>query len=869
MSSVEPGKHYTLLLEVTNHSKRAVNLNFEYKIPSGFNSLLSKKEKSIAPLSKKNIIFTFSISKYCNAGNFNIVINAKENGLLAVTKMINLEVEKVYNLEVEPIKYPNYLRFEKEFSCEYLITNNGNSEEKIKFLSNRAINVSPNSAFLKPDSTVVVTVTQSVPFSPFNKTIALNLLKAEIAVNGKLFSNRIPITVYPNSTKKPDLYHRFPIAISTIFNSLKGIDTVSAFKFRLEGAGFLDTKKEHYLDFFVSGPNQKELIRFGEYDEYKLNYRNNRIELFAGDISYTLSNLTEASRSGFGGILNYKFSKSEATIFYLDPRFTSEISSSYGGDFKWYLSPKTALKLGFINRILIENNSPLKSQIYSLSSSYSGGIIKLNGEIAYENNEITSGIGFSAESFLNTNKLYWVNLIQYSDKDFKGYLRNSKQLTSYLNYQIFKKFSLQLNVNYRSINPQKDDINFSTSPIIQNYRGSFNYKLNRKNKLKFGLSLGSKEDRFDPKKFNFKESLLNLNYSYQNSNKFYLRVSNRYGTSKNLLASNSDLRNVLFSAVDCSVSLLDNLSLGVSANYESTNKNSLSNELQNSFYYGGNLIYEIGNTLNLNFFYRSDYAIDEIEEDAQSYIEAILDYNYNSNHQFSFSVSQSSIPSPDILIDKELFIKASYSFIINTPLSKDKTIGSIKGKIRTMDDENLEGILISLGNKATVTDKNGEFIIYNLEPKEYLLNIAQSSLPKNKIVVENLPLKIDVIPNKESLVELTLGKTGSFTGQVILKETNSIQSTKFLKKLPKIVVKIYNKDEKFLTQTNKTGSFKFAKLTPGKWTIELLVKNLLKDFTFDKIEEVIEIKPDQNTFIIFNVANKKRVIKKSKKTFKL
>jgi len=864
-----PGKHYTVLFEIFNNSNSAANLTFDYKLPLGFNLIFSKENKIIPPKNKKIILITFSIAKNCKADSYFLGVNVFENKILLANEKITFEVSKLYKLIIEPLKYPEYLMFEKDFTCEYLITNKGNSEEKINFHSDRGISIHPTLVFLKPDSSIVVKVNQSVPFSPFNKTTVLSSLKALVISKDTIFSNRIPITVYPNSTKKPDLYHRFPISVATIVNSLRGNESIDVVKFKVNGGGFLDRNDKHYLSFLYSGPNQIDLARFGEYDQYNVQYKNKKLAIMAGDVSYTLSNLTEASRSGLGGVFNYKFPKYSVSLFYLSPRFSDKIKDSYGGKLTYFLSDKTLIDVGFIDRTLFENNESFKSQIYNISSKFSTKYLKLRGEVAFENNYASNGFGFSIESFLNAKKLNWGNSIQYSDKNFKGYLRNSKQLLTYINYSFSNKISAQVNANYRSINPEKDNINYNSSPIIINYQGSLNYKINRNNKLKLGGGFRKKEDRFTPKNFNFEEKLVFLNYYNRKKNGYNLNITNRYGTSINLLADDISSKNVFFSTIDFSVEIFKNVVAGLSGDYERTNKNSVNNELNNTLYYGGNLQYNLNNKLHLNLFYRNDYALDELEIDAQSFLEAQIDFNYNRNHKFSLSASKTSLPSGNESLNDEFFITATYNFIVNTPLSKDKTVGTLKGKIVSTENDNIDGILISLGEKATVTNNKGEFIFYNLKPNEYLLNVSQSSLPSDKIIIENLPYKIDVIPNKETEIVLNLGKTGNLEGTIKLKKIRGIRSSQFDKKLPNIIVKIYNKDKKYLTKTNGLGNFKFAKLSPGEWTVELIVKRLSKDFTFDKIKTTVQISPDKNIFITFNANSKNRMIKKSKKTFKL
>lgn len=861
-----PGKKYVAVFEVKNNSKDTLELNCEFSVPIKFTLVNKIKTIKLKPFQKKILLFPYGVDKHCSSGKYKTAIKIYKKELLVNSKEFKAEVSKFYNLNVEMIDSPEYLRLEKEFYCEYLVTNNGNSEEKINFESSNVLKITPNVKVLQPDSSVVVRVFQQVPEISYTKASILNNLNAHILSKDTIFSDRKLITIYPSTTNKPDLYHRFPIAVSTVYNRIEGTEKISAFKYKVDGSGFLDRENKHFLSINYSGPNQRRIARFGEYDQYSALYRNNKIMATIGDVNFSLSSITELSRYGRGGIFSYKLGKTETSLFYIKPRFTNQISDSYGGKFIYNLTPKTYFQFGFIDRSLFEDEESFKSQLYSLATFYTGDKFKINGEVAFEENHKTNGYGLALESSLNLNKVYIYSSTKYSDKNFKGYLRNSKQFLNSINYYVSKKVGLSANANYSSINPIRDTINYSSSPITSKYQANINYKINRNNSLKIGGYYRTKEDQLFPKKYDFNERLFNLSFHSRKNDKYDLSFDNRIGSTTNFLANDLTAKNVLFSSLNFSFNVWRNFIVGINGDYQETNKQSIENSIEKSFYYGGNLQYNLKSNLDLSFFYRSGYDYDELF-DQQSYLEAELNYNFLQNHIFSLSVSQTSIPvEPN---KKDYFISAAYTFKINAPLSKDKTIGSITGKIVSKDNHDLEGVLVFLNEKIAATNEKGEFKFYNLKPDSYFISIKQSSLPKGKIVLENTPYQVDVVPNKETSVIFNLGKTGSLNGQIKFKKSKTIQSIKFLKKLPNLIVKISNNSKKYYTKTDNDGYFTFKELAPGEWMVELLVKNLEKDFKFENKKQIIQISSDEISTLEIGASTKNRQIKKSKKTFKL
>lgn len=864
--NVKPGAHYTLFFTIKNTSKLTREIRSDLSIPPSFKILLKPRKSILKAGESVRQMLMFRVGKRAASGVVSAVFSVIEGDEKVRSLPVEFIVKSVSKISVSLVESPKYLRTETEFSCIYSVSNLGNQTEYVSFESKNALELSPKNMRMIPDTTVLVRVRQKVPETIGRSTIVLNNLRARIASKDTVFSERVSVTVYPKGIRKPDLYHRFPIEFSGVFGNLKGLDTISFFKYKISGHGYLDVKEKHYLSFEYSGPNQIEIPRFGEYEYYSVSYRNKWMETTVGDVSFSLSSMTENSRSGRGAVFMFKTKKGEWSSFFVQPRFTSQISDAYGFKGTYFLTEKITLKGGFMSRSLYENDVTFSSILCSLEGAYNLKGLKVNSELAFESNQFSNGWGGAISLFYQYKKINIGSNIQYSDKNFKGYLRNSKQMLSYARWQVNQKIQVSGSLYSTAINPVKDSINFTSFPRVKKYQLGFSYRINPKNRLKLSAYFREKEDQQTPKSFNFQERLLSVTYQFKNKHKWDINWRNQFGNSTNFLSDTIAAKQVLYSTANLRYNFSKHFVLGVNGTFQSTNKNAEDNALVQSFYFGGDLQYIMGNDLNISLFYKNDYDIDAFTQE-QSFVEASVNYRYKNKHKIALSAAVSSLSA--IADKKELFVSASYTFVLNMPLSKNKTVGTINGLVKDQDGKGCEGVLLFIDDKMAVSDAKGRFYFYKLEPKEYLILVKQSSLPKGKIMLTNLPFVVSVLPNKEHNVLFSVGASARVAGKVVFKRIKTTESVKFVKTLPKLIVKITKGDQKYLTQMDKKGYFYFNELSPGLWTVELLVKGLTKDFHFAEVKKTMELHSGEEKELVFYVTNKKRKVRKSRKSFKL
>src|SRR5690606_36961870 len=113
------------------------------------------------------------------------------------------------------------------------------------------------------------------------------------------------ISVKPASN---DIYHRLPVYISGAYIGMQDKGVYSGgFQGEIRGSGSLNNKNSDLLSFRAVSPNPVKFNIFTQYEEYFINYKNDRWYVHLGDKVYASSMLTEFSRYGRGAALQYLF----------------------------------------------------------------------------------------------------------------------------------------------------------------------------------------------------------------------------------------------------------------------------------------------------------------------------------------------------------------------------------------------------------------------------------------------------------------------------------------------------------------------------------------------------------------------------------
>lgn len=841
------------------------------KVPETWD-ILSKKEPEIIIGQKKvKYIYSVNTSAFSPPGVITSRIFLNTVSGYRIEKPFQIQVLSVRKIIISPVLLPESAKEGDSLKVEYLVENRGNVKDNVrlealggKIEGKTEINdLSPN------ESTKIF----SKLLIPEGETNAYNYdfgIKAYLKDSLKPITFSSSILVYSKKIKKTELYNRFPVNIG-FWSSLYFVNKKATYGVQadINGNGYLDKNNRHLLNFSVHGPTNFNIPFLGSYDIYTLRYKYSKNKFMTavqlGDYTLQLNQLMENGRFGRGANFETRYNKVGIYAFYTQPRFFNEQRTTFGGSFYYLPNPKLRLSIDYSSKYtrirklvwvnLVGVSSHYKTEKFNFESELTGSMYSNKYDFA-----AFSRIGF------NIRKINYGGNLIYSGKEFYGFFRNSYLLSNNLSLNVSKKISLGVSANIIRLNPSMDSISFTTSPFNTSFMGYAGYNINSKSSVNLSYNWQKNEDRMEPKRFFYQQEFARLAYNL-NGEKLNIWYEGRFGRAKNLLALDdpSILRQNISNVIQPEVRILPWAWVGIYLQHDRTSRFSSQNKLTDYIYYGASLRLPISTKLNAYFNYRNNYALDELTR-SQSLLYTTINLNLKK-HTFQLLGGQSIIPSFNSVNQSTLYFVLKYSYRLNTPISRVKNLGNIQGQISlTSNGLKKDGIVITLGDRKFVSDKDGKFYFKHLVADKYYIDIDKASVPKGVVSNLKLPFEVDIKGDSTKQINLSLTKTGTIVGNVFFVNMDNDEK----KEKPSVLIKVSNDEETFYTRVNKENEFSCKQVKPGKWQITASINGgNSEDYTITDATQSIEIEEDDRLEVNFTIENYKRTIEFAPTTFNL
>jgi hypothetical protein len=824
---IDPGATFNLMIKVVNNSDvdksfslRIANKDGYFKFISDCSSFPTEKKSSLSK------IIGVQVSNKAKAGNLVLSLEAvtiPESEVFGKTD-ISVDVKSKFEISISKIKAPQTLFSGDTASIYYLVQNLSNDDVSVKTTALHGTNNKEQIINIKKDSASICKVPLNIPktVTEYSQQTVV-FIASVIDKPGTEKSEPTIFDVFPIKNIKFDRYERFPLkaGIMVVTSNRLGKQSYSTM-YEIQGEKSFGKDKTNNIEFRLRGPDRTGNPLFGVNDEYYLRYKSKHMDLGLGDNSFGLSQLTEASRSGRGLMLNYVLNKVSFGAFYNIPRYYPLINQVYSAHTKYTFSPDNELSLGFLSK---RDTNSVSTNLFMISSVNKFlSAFKTDVEVAIGQNKGVLKKAYKGSASFNSSFLFTSASYVYAEPDFPGYLTNSMRFNAGLGIKL-KNFSVSLNYDQNKSNLALDTI-YSNMPFSENLSLSASYRLSNKSNISFGGFISSMQDK-------------SAKPLFDNQRKVG-RVSsmNRIGNfSFSLQADAGEMTNFLIN--DGQKSLMYNGSIflgyvtkkGFSANlfgtYQGGQQDITGSKL---FYYGGSLSTKIMKNLSVSLQYNSNFEWQYYTSD-RSLFSLDLSGQINRNNEISLGANYNLVKNT--LDNKEYNVRLRYVHTFNVPVTKKKNIGSVTGKILNHGVDKVSGVRLNFNGILAISDKDGNFRFPTVPIGSHTLGIDAASFGINAVTETPGPYTIKVDPAKVTYFEFAMTKSARIEGTLKVQEDEKANQKGYIpvkEQISKLIVEVSNGSEMFRNFTDKDGLFRFEDLRPGDWKFKVYSNGLPRGY---------------------------------------
>lgn len=867
---IAPGSYFNLVFDVESATTFKEAMTVSLKVPDTWEVISQKEPEVIIGQKKVKYIISVNTSAFAPPGTITSRIFINTVSGYRIEKPFQIQVLSVRKIVISPVLLPESAKEGDSLKVEYLVENRGNIKDNLKIEAlNGKIEGKTDISGLNPDESTKIISKFLIPEGETNSFNFAFGIRAILKDSLKPITFTNSILVYSKKIKKTELYNRFPINIgfwSTLY--FIGKKPTYGIQADINGYGYIDKNNRHFLNFNIHGPTNLNIPILASYDIYSLRYRYGKNKFMTtvefGDYNLQINQLMENGRFGRGINFETRYNKIGLYAFYTKPRFFDEQKQTFGGSLYFLPNPKLRFSVDYSSKY-----TKIKRYVWvnlvGLTANYKTEKFIFESELTGSMYSKKYDFGAFTKIAYNVGRFGFGGNYIYSGKEFYGFFRNSYLLSNNVSVRISKKIVLGVNANIMRLNPSLDAINYTTSPFNTSYMGYAGYNINQNNNINLSYVWQSNEDRMEPKRFFYQQEFARLAYN-SNGKRIIIWYEGRFGTAKNLLVLDdpSIIKQNISNVFQPEVRILPWAWAGVYVQHDRTSRFSAQNQLTDYIFYGASLRLPINNKLNAYLNYRSNYALDELTQ-AQSLIYTTVNLNLKK-HTFQLLGGKTIIPTIKSSVLNDLYFVLKYSYRLNAPISRVKNLGNIQGQISLASDGlKKDGIVITLGDKKFVSDKDGKFYFKNLVADKYYIDIDNTSLPKGVITDLKLPLEVDIKGDSTKQINLALTKTGTIVGKILFDIDNDEGKGK-----PSVLIKVSNDKETLYTRVNKDDEFSCKQVKPGKWSVSAsIIGGNQDDYSIADATQYIEIGVDDRVEVDFSIEKNKRTIEFNSSTFNL
>lgn len=247
-------------------------------------------------------------------------------------------------------------------------------------------------------------------------------------------------------------------------------------------------------------------------------------------------------------------------------------------------------------------------------------------------------------------------------------------------------------------------------------------------------------------------------------------------------------------------------------------------------------------------------------------IEASLEQRLPFGH---IAIVRTRAISGTALAADEGVVQFEYSVPLYLPLPGRSEGGTVSGRV--LDAETgraLPRMRVELGGRAVVTDDAGRFVFRDVEPGRAYVSLDRRSLGGDRAVLSGEAVPVTVSAGARARVDLPVARASRLSGVVELFDIGlpalSDTATPALRHAGvaagALVVLVRDGEERVI-RTDAAGHFDLSALPPGRWALVVAESSLPENHRLDRDSVEVELAPGEHHHVDVRIVPRRRVVR--------
>lgn len=859
---------------VSNLDSIPHELTEDVAVPSGWQLISGRGTFVLSPGAQEVRLIAAAVKGQTPPGEYHITYTAREQNepTPANQQLISVHVKPIISVELSVLEAPLFVEAGTPYKVTFSIEHKGNENAivdlVVKSSAGFQVALDSNRIELAPQQTRLLS---AEVLSPKNLTrpVKDRLFIRATAGHDTLASGTQTysvVNIVPASARTETKYRQLPSRFTTRYVGGDGKDGV---QFELAGAGPLD-EHDHHFEYRFRGPERFENNTFGLRDEVYLKLRSKDGSISAGDQNFAVSNLLERGRLGRGAEIDLDKGNVEARALSFQSRAQIPDYEGVGG----YIGYKLDRRFSVRGNILSKKTERVDEELFGVSTTFEPlRKWKVNLETARSfeshSNETPWAFWSRIDGRAGTTQISLQK--HYAAPLFHGQIQDLNQNLVDLFTSLPYSFGW---VNaYRDFAENLDDnLGIPTAPREQHFRTGFNYRNSNLANASVDYETHIRKDNLSDSEFDNRVSFVTTRMQ-KPFRKFGISSTITRGVRKDYLSGDESNLESYRLSVDArpvrgqkyegwwqtghsgySIDAKRSSILGFSAECNTINRWKLTGSIQ------------IVDRDDNNDFESLQYDIGVLCEPRKSHI---------------ITLKLRKRDFDELQFDHETSYLLSYQLPVGIPIGRKRDQGSLQGRIYDIDNPmtgGIPGALLRVGDRTTLSDKNGKFVFHSLPRGAHYLQIENAAFGLDRVPMQRMPVEFSIAGARTESVELKIAMSCTISGDVsiyghrdentergILIEGSTADSLaegsrelQPLRGLAHCNLALSNGEETITATTDLDGSFAVRKLRPGVWTATVQTSNLPDYHRVEQETYTVTLNPGESKTIELRVVPRAR-----------